>query len=128
MSQQPATATDAKNYQSSHGYPTGYHHVADPKWMNITQAITHGSGYTLALPYMIILDGADMMILYSGNDANQIQQNLINLTGQAPTQPKGCDGICGSASASPQGCYCDTACLEYNDCCADACSLCNVCP
>jgi hypothetical protein len=35
-----------------------------------------------------------------------------------------------SCSAEPQtvGCYCDTACLDFGDCCADACEVCGSCP
>ncbi|MBA2664516.1 MAG: hypothetical protein H0U74_19670 [Bradymonadaceae bacterium] len=40
--------------------------------------------------------------------------------------PFSCDGICGLQAAS--GCWCDTVCLEEEDCCADACDACGQCP
>ncbi len=39
-----------------------------------------------------------------------------------PTPPKtggSCAGACGSAEATADGCYCDTSCLGFGDCCSD---------
>jgi hypothetical protein len=36
--------------------------------------------------------------------------------------PPTCKGSCGDSS--PFGCYCDAACFDYGDCCADVCSVC----
>ena len=33
-----------------------------------------------------------------------------------------CVGYCGESA--PSGCWCDSSCLEYNDCCADICTVC----
>ncbi len=37
-----------------------------------------------------------------------------------------CKNACGEAS-SDGSCYCDMSCLQYNDCCIDACEECDVC-
>ena len=34
----------------------------------------------------------------------------------------GCDGYCGQYS--PDGCYCDAECIDFNDCCDDVCDTC----
>lgn len=34
-----------------------------------------------------------------------------------------CDGACGAQSAT--GCYCDTGCFDYGDCCLDVCDFCS---
>jgi hypothetical protein len=36
-----------------------------------------------------------------------------------------CSGKCGGQTAA--GCWCDTECVKYGDCCADACQLCGSC-
>ena len=33
-----------------------------------------------------------------------------------------CTGYCGDSA--PSGCWCDSSCLEYNDCCDDICEAC----
>ena len=50
------------------------------------------------------------------------------------TCPEDC-GECSTGSCSPTcedpadaPCFCDTFCLEFDDCCEDACSVCGVCP
>ena len=35
-----------------------------------------------------------------------------------------CDGLCGSASPTLEGCYCDEQCASLGDCCDDACVGC----
>lgn len=43
-----------------------------------------------------------------------------------PPPPTGyCSGYCGYRS--PTGCYCDTACSQYGDCCPDVCTTCGYC-
>lgn len=37
-----------------------------------------------------------------------------------------CEGFCGFQS--PAGCYCDTSCEWFGDCCPDACTVCGACP
>ena len=37
-----------------------------------------------------------------------------------------CVGFCGFQS--PAGCYCDTSCEWFCDCCPDACAVCGYCP
>lgn len=35
-----------------------------------------------------------------------------------------CQGYCGDTDATPAGCYCDTDCFSYGDCCPDYASVC----
>jgi len=43
-----------------------------------------------------------------------------------PCVPSGsCIGHCGMKA--PEGCYCDSECSQFNDCCADICTACNFC-
>jgi len=37
----------------------------------------------------------------------------------------GCSGNCGGQS--PDGCYCDSGCVNFGDCCSDACAQCGAC-
>jgi hypothetical protein len=49
--------------------------------------------------------------------------------GPAPAPGPTCAGACGSSKPVPgsqPACYCDAACLDYNDCCADAVSICGL--
>jgi hypothetical protein len=45
--------------------------------------------------------------------------------GEEGGNPESCDGFC--ESQSPSGCYCDSQCMTYGDCCPDACALCGIC-
>lgn len=36
-----------------------------------------------------------------------------------------CAGSCGSSNPTPDGCYCDSDCSAFNDCCADYAQTCN---
>ena len=61
--QGPATANDAAQYKSSHGYQSGWRALADPHWSATDNAIYDPSG---TLPSFIVLDG-QMTLLYSGS-------------------------------------------------------------
>jgi hypothetical protein len=127
--QQPASAQDAKNYKASHNYPAGVKAVADPKWMKISQAVSHGNTGTIGLPYFILFD-QDMTIVSSGQGAN-LGQSLMDIFGKpftaGPTETTGsCSGQCNQKAPD---CYCDPKCVDYNDCCDDICDACNIaCP
>lgn len=123
-----ATVADAKAYKTKHGYPAGFQVVADPKWTQISQAVNHGSG-TLPLPFFIVFDGA-MNIRYIGGAAAVAEAEVkAVLNGEPPgALPDGytCEGTCGAQAQG--GCYCDDQCVQYGDCCPDACDLCGSCP
>ena len=115
-----ATPAYAQSYLQSHGYSPGVIAAADPNWQAITSVISHPG--TIGLPYTVLLDGGMNFVLEDG-DANSILQKLQELTGLG-SPPVTCEGSCGGASAS--GCYCNDACVEYGDCCPDACEQCGV--
>ena len=41
-----------------------------------------------------------------------------------PPNPLSCEGTCGFEA--PGGCWCDEACINFGDCCDDACDLCEL--
>jgi hypothetical protein len=43
-----------------------------------------------------------------------------------PPAAKSCKNACGGSSTDGS-CYCDSECVKFGDCCADACSLCGSC-
>ncbi|HIA02898.1 MAG TPA: hypothetical protein EYN66_13485 [Myxococcales bacterium] len=124
---QPSTAQDAKSYKASHDYPAGVISVSDPKWMKVSQAVTHGNTGTIGLPYFILF-GEDMTIVSSGQGEN-LGADLNNIFGKpfvAPQIKGSCAGTCGQKTS---GCYCDNKCSQYGDCCPDICEACNIaCP
>ncbi|TVQ53653.1 MAG: hypothetical protein EA377_07525, partial [Phycisphaerales bacterium] len=46
--------------------------------------------------------------------------------GECPSDPNSCENSCGFQA--PGGCWCDDACLDFGDCCDDACDYCDHCP
>ena len=44
----------------------------------------------------------------------------------ASVYPRLCASACGSQSE--EGCWCDAACVDFGDCCIDACLTCGNCP
>jgi len=121
----PSTPTNAAQYTTKLHYHAPITVVADPKWQVTTQGINHGNSGSIALPYLIILDG-DMTIKKVDADINDVISFLAEKTGKQFTAADAgsCDGYCG---AQGPGCYCTADCLQYGDCCADACELCGHC-
>ena len=86
----------------------------------------------LSLPLYIVLDGT-MQMRYIGSFSGMVPAHIDSILAGEPydpdVAPQGltCDGICDSDQPAQGGCYCDVACLEYGDCCPDACDLCGHC-
>lgn len=59
-----------------------------------------------------------MIINRSGGFAN----GHCNLQVDKTEAARSCQGSCGGRALS--GCYCDTACTQYNDCCPDKAAIC----
>ena len=124
---QPSTAQDAKSYKSSHNYPAGVIAVSDPKWMKVSQAVTHGNTGTIGLPYFILF-GEDMTIVSSGQGEN-LGAELNNIFGKAFVPPEATGSCVGACGQKASDCYCDDKCSQYGDCCSDICEACNIaCP
>lgn len=122
----PSTTANAATYRSSHNYSGAVKVVNDPKWQKLGTAITHGNSGTIGLPFFVILD-AEMKLIQVQAEVNGITQFLGQATGAQfdLSQAGSCEGLCGGQAGA---CYCDTECLQYGDCCADACDLCGSCP
>ena len=110
----------AQSYLSSHNYSEGVIGAVDPNWAQMTGAVTHPG--TIGLPFLVLFDG-DMNIIEIDASSADMVNKLAQMTGmEAP--PATCENSCGGASLT--GCYCDDACVEYGDCCEDACKMCDI--
>jgi len=82
---------------------------------------------TLAVASPQNLAGTDYLFASWSN--GQAQSHVISPQGPqtltatfTAASPDGCSGYCGGQAAS--GCYCDTLCTNYGDCCPDYTALC----
>ena len=57
-----------------------------------------------------------------GGSCGQCAGGMVCSGGQCVSQGSSCVGYCGSAA--PDYCYCDDSCMEFGDCCPDACDAC----
>ena len=68
----------------------------------------------------MLMLGGDMEILAVDTNPGAILAEIEKRTGV--TVAASCEGYCGAQSVA--GCYCDPACVQYNDCCPDYADLC----
>ena len=115
--QQPATFTDAANYKAANGFSDDFKVMVDPSWQKITGAVQHPN--QLGLPFLLMM-GGDMEILAIDTNPGAILTEIEKRTGLSVSPS--CEGYCGGQALA--GCYCDAACVQYNDCCPDYADLC----
>ena len=127
----PSNANSAAQYKTNGGYQSGWHVVADPKWTKIDGAITYPPG-TISLPFYLVMDG-NMQLRYLGSSDGMVASHVDSILAGEPFDPSSipagmtCKDNCDSDQPAPAGCYCDSACMQYGDCCPDACDLCGHC-
>lgn len=121
--QAPATMQIAEAYKLTHGYNDNWMVAPDPTHFKIDSVV---SSPAQGVPNMAVI-GPDMRIAYvdplDGATLNGPFQALSQATAYYP--PASCEGYC-QAGLSPAWCYCTPDCVEYDNCCPDACTACGV--
>ena len=121
--QAPATMQIAEAYKATHGYNNNWMVASDPAHQKIESVIYSPAG---GVPNLAVL-GPDMRIAYvdpaDGGLLSAPFEAASSTTGYYP--PQTCEGFC-QTGLSTGWCYCNEGCIEYGDCCPDACNACGV--
>ena len=118
---------DIELYDSDINYLTGSYGVTDGETIDYTVS-EPGTYYIVVYNYDSTCNQYDLMWddigTVCGDDSCDAGETDITCP-----EDCGCQAIPGFCDdTAPYGCYCDAACVDFGDCCSDACSHCGYCP